>query len=81
MAAFDLVHNHIARTLAATQRPPLVALAAPIATGEDIREAIEVLEVEAEAHDSVGAQASLIRADQLRRVVTLLRASLHRVGG
>ena len=64
-----------------TLAPPLVALAAPIATGEDIREAIEVLEVEADAHDSVGAQASLIRADQLRRVVTLLRANLHRVGG
>jgi hypothetical protein len=64
-----------------TLAPPLVAHAAPIATGEDIREAIEVLEVEADAHDSVGAQASLIRADQLRRVVTLLRASLHRVEG
>jgi hypothetical protein len=64
-----------------TLAPPLVAHAAPIATGEDIREAIEVLTDQADAHDSVGAQASLIRADQLRRVVTLLRASLHRVGG
>jgi hypothetical protein len=63
-----------------TLAPPLVALVAPVATGEDIREAIEVLEVEADAHDSVGAQASLIHADQLRRVVTLLRASLHRAG-
>ena len=79
MAHFDLLHNHIARTLAAAA--PAVAPVAPLATGEDIREAIEVLEVEAVEHDSFGAQASLIRADQLRRVVTLLRASLHRVGG
>jgi hypothetical protein len=84
MSAFDLLHDHIARTLASTQRQPAVAQATPLATGEDIREAIEVLEVEVlevEAGAHVGAQASLIRADQLRRVVTLLRANLHRVGG
>ena len=80
MSAFDLVHDHIARTLAAAA-PPLVAQATPLASADDIREAIEVLTDEAGAHDSVGAQASLIRADQLRRVIKLLRASLHRVEG
>jgi hypothetical protein len=79
MSAFDLVHNHIARTLAAAA--PAVAQVTPLASADDIREAIEVLTDEADAHDSVGAQASLIRADQLRRVVTLLRANLHRAEG
>lgn len=70
-----------AADMSAILAPPLVALAAPVASAEDIREAIEVLNEEAAAHDSVGAQASLIRADQLRRVITLLKANLHRVGG
>jgi acyl-CoA reductase-like NAD-dependent aldehyde dehydrogenase len=55
--------------------------AAPLASREDIREAIEVLTDEADAHDSVGGRSAMDRADQLRRVVTLLRASLHRVEG
>ena len=81
MNAFDLLHDHIARQLAPKPCQPAVAQATPLASADDIREAIEVLEVEAGAHDSVGAQASLIRANQLRRVVTLLRASLYLVGG
>jgi hypothetical protein len=79
MSAFDLVHNHIARTLAAAA--PAVAPVAPLAAGADIREAIQVLTDEAGAHDSVGGRSAMARADQLRRVVTLLRANLHRVGG
>jgi hypothetical protein len=63
-----------------TLAPPLVALVAPVATGEDIRVAIEVLTDEADAHDSVGGRSAMDCADQLRRVVTLLRANLHRVG-
>jgi hypothetical protein len=81
MAHFDLLHDHIARQLAPKPCQPAVAQATPLASADDIREAIEVLEVEADAHYSVGAQASLIRANQLRRVVTLLRANLHCVGG
>jgi hypothetical protein len=86
MAHFDLYFKELARQLAPTPCQPAVAQATPLASADDISEAIEVLEVEvleveAGAHDSVGAQASLIRADQLRRVVKLLRASLHRVGG
>ena len=56
-------------------------LPTPLASADDIREAIEVLEVQAKAHGSVGAQAGLIRANQLRRVIKLLRDNLHRVGG
>jgi hypothetical protein len=63
-----------------TLAPPLVALVAPVATGEDIRVAIEILNEEAEAHDAIGGHRHHDRADQLRRVVTLLRANLHRVG-
>ena len=81
MSAFDLLHDHIARQLAPKPCQPAVAQATPLASADDIREAIEVLTDEADAHDSVGAQASLIRADQLRRVVTLLRANLHRAEG
>jgi hypothetical protein len=81
MSAFDLLHDHIARQLAPKPCQPAVAQATPLASADDIREAIEVLTIEVGAGGSVGAQAGLIRADQLRRVIKLLRASLHRVGG
>jgi secreted protein with Ig-like and vWFA domain len=83
MSAFDLVHDHIARTLAAAAPAvaPAVAQATPLASADDIREAIEVLNDEADAHDAKGQRNHLARADQLRRVVALLRANLHRVGG
>lgn len=59
--------------------PP--AIAAPLATADDIREAIQVLRDEADAHDAVGGARAMARADQLLRVVKMLRASLHRVEG
>jgi acyl-CoA reductase-like NAD-dependent aldehyde dehydrogenase len=81
MSAFDLVHDHIARQLAPKPCQPAVAQATPLASADDIREAIEVLNDEADAHDAKGQRNHLARADQLRRVVALLRANLHRVGG
>lgn len=59
--------------------PP--AIAAPLATAADIRAAIDVLTDEADAHDAVGGSRAMAKADSLRRAVTLLRASLHRVEG
>jgi hypothetical protein len=81
MSAFDLLHDHIARQLAPKPCQPAVAPVAPLATGADIREAIQVLTDEADAHGAMGQRNHLARANQLRRVVALLRASLHRVGG
>jgi hypothetical protein len=81
MSAFDLLHDHIARQLAPKPCQPAVAQATPLASADDIREAIEVLNDEADAHDAKGQRNHLARADQLRRVVALLRANLHRVGG
>jgi hypothetical protein len=83
MSAFDLVHDHIARTLAAAAPAvaPAVAQATPLASADDIREAIEVLTIEADDWESVGTLSTMALADQLRRVIKLLRASRHRVGG
>ena len=78
MSAFDLVHNHIARTLAAAA--PAVAQVTPLASADDIREAIEVLEVQAFECELFARRGSR-RARQLRNVVTLLRANLHRAEG
>ena len=92
MSAFDLVHNHIARQLAPKPCQPAVAQATPLASADDIREAIEVLTddireaievltIEAYAQESVGTLSAMARADQLRRVIKLLRATLHRLEG
>jgi hypothetical protein len=80
MSAFDLLHDHIARQLAPKPRQPAVAQATPLASADDIREAIEVLEVQAFECELFARRGSR-RARQLRNVVTLLRANLHRAEG
>jgi hypothetical protein len=81
MAHFDLYFKELARQLAPKPCQPAVAQATPLASADDIREAIEVLTIEADAQESVGGHSAMALADQLRRVIKLLRANLHRVEG
>jgi hypothetical protein len=61
----------------ATHAPPVVALAAPLATAADIRAAINVLRDEAAAHDTLSGPQHASDAASLRRAIALLRACLH----